>query len=271
MTAGAQSTESGAASKRPTRKPPSRVTRSRTGGAQEGRSIRAPLHFFHDLSECCRLAAAAFDEAALGSSSRPKVMKHDLPTTWEERTQRLRACRADKMAASVEAYVRGSADLFYDWIAQHAKALPGGPAIWISGDCHHSNLGPPRRRRRVGPSFRESFAISIRPSSARRRTTWFASRSRSPWPFAPRGCPERASSTRSTRSPGRTPKSSRPVQRSAAPLPCQHRSPSNGSSSGLTAGPAPRCSRRRSADATPFPSVGASGRSRTRSTMRSGR
>jgi uncharacterized protein (DUF2252 family) len=48
-----------------------------------------------------------------------------------------------KKARSVHAYVRGSANEFYEWLQDlQPSALPRGPAIWICGDCHVGNLGP---------------------------------------------------------------------------------------------------------------------------------
>jgi uncharacterized protein (DUF2252 family) len=55
----------------------------------------------------------------------------------------LRARRDLKMARSVHAYVRGSTDRFYHWIASPSgNKLPRGPDVWICGDCHVGNLGP---------------------------------------------------------------------------------------------------------------------------------
>ena len=49
-----------------------------------------------------------------------------------------------KMAESAHAYVRGNTVKFYEWLesSKAAKALPAGPPVWISGDCHTGNLGP---------------------------------------------------------------------------------------------------------------------------------
>ncbi|KWR88480.1 hypothetical protein RM96_19820 [Cupriavidus sp. IDO] len=47
------------------------------------------------------------------------------------------------MAKSAHAYVRGSSDKFYEWLASvKPSSLPEGPPIWICGDCHLGNLGP---------------------------------------------------------------------------------------------------------------------------------
>src|SRR6202041_2819589 len=48
-----------------------------------------------------------------------------------------------KMARSAHAYVRGSTVKFYDWLENSRPGeLPGGPPVWICGDCHIGNLGP---------------------------------------------------------------------------------------------------------------------------------
>ena len=47
------------------------------------------------------------------------------------------------MPHSPHAYVRGSTVRFYDWLDQSAGKVPEGPAVWICGDCHVGNLGPP--------------------------------------------------------------------------------------------------------------------------------
>ncbi|CAN5847849.1 DUF2252 domain-containing protein [soil metagenome] len=60
-----------------------------------------------------------------------------------ERTKTLIARRELKMARSAHAYVRGSTERFYEWIALDAgRSVPSGPAVWICGDCHVGNLGP---------------------------------------------------------------------------------------------------------------------------------
>jgi uncharacterized protein (DUF2252 family) len=47
------------------------------------------------------------------------------------------------MAASAQAYVRGSTTRFYEWLeASNRPKLPSGPDIWICGDCHVGNIGP---------------------------------------------------------------------------------------------------------------------------------
>jgi uncharacterized protein (DUF2252 family) len=47
------------------------------------------------------------------------------------------------MSRSPHAYVRGSTVKFYEWLdTQRNGSIPGGPPIWICGDCHVGNLGP---------------------------------------------------------------------------------------------------------------------------------
>ena len=59
------------------------------------------------------------------------------------RASALVAERNRKMAASVNAYVRGSTVKFYEWLdASGRPALPEGPPTWICGDCHVGNIGP---------------------------------------------------------------------------------------------------------------------------------
>jgi uncharacterized protein (DUF2252 family) len=51
--------------------------------------------------------------------------------------------RTLKMARSAHAYVRGSTQQFYEWLASASAAqLPSGPPIWICGDAHVGNVGP---------------------------------------------------------------------------------------------------------------------------------
>src|ERR1700712_1817596 len=72
-----------------------------------------------------------------------------------ERMKRLIATRELKMAASAHAYVRGSTTRFYEWLEASDTRLPGGPPVWICGDCHVGNLGPVA-------SIDGSLAIQIR-------------------------------------------------------------------------------------------------------------
>ena len=70
-------------------------------------------------------------------------MSRGQATEPRSRASTLRARQALKQAESVHAYVRGSADKFYEWLDRlQPSALPSGPPIWICGDCHVGNLGP---------------------------------------------------------------------------------------------------------------------------------
>ncbi len=61
----------------------------------------------------------------------------------DERAAPLAAEQNRKMAASAQAYVRGSTKRFYDWLEDLKRtSLPDGPPSWICGDCHVGNLGP---------------------------------------------------------------------------------------------------------------------------------
>jgi uncharacterized protein (DUF2252 family) len=69
-----------------------------------------------------------------------KTKKTVLPN---HRNSALEEARAQKMARSAAEYVRGSAGMFYHWLANMKRgAVPEGPPIWICGDCHTGNLGP---------------------------------------------------------------------------------------------------------------------------------
>jgi uncharacterized protein (DUF2252 family) len=46
------------------------------------------------------------------------------------------------MSRDAHAYVRGSTEQFYGWLAKNPPRLPEGPQIWICGDAHVGNLGP---------------------------------------------------------------------------------------------------------------------------------
>src|SRR5450631_633760 len=60
-----------------------------------------------------------------------------------DRARVLNANRQAKMAQSAHAYVRGNTLHFYEWLRKHsARDIPGGPAVWICGDCHVGNIGP---------------------------------------------------------------------------------------------------------------------------------
>jgi uncharacterized protein (DUF2252 family) len=61
----------------------------------------------------------------------------------KNRGEHLASMRNLKMASSPHAFVRGSTVKFYQWLAERkAREVPGGPAVWICGDCHSGNLGP---------------------------------------------------------------------------------------------------------------------------------
>jgi len=63
--------------------------------------------------------------------------------THEQRVSALHARRDLKMARDAHAYVRGSTQRFYEWLAtSHGRGIPHGPTIWICGDAHVGNLGP---------------------------------------------------------------------------------------------------------------------------------
>jgi uncharacterized protein (DUF2252 family) len=64
-------------------------------------------------------------------------------STQSQRLPALHRRRDLKMARDAHAYVRGSTQKFYEWLAtSHGRALPEGPRIWICGDAHVGNLGP---------------------------------------------------------------------------------------------------------------------------------
>jgi len=47
------------------------------------------------------------------------------------------------MARDAHAYVRGSTERFYEWLAKtQGQGIPQGPTVWICGDAHVGNLGP---------------------------------------------------------------------------------------------------------------------------------
>jgi uncharacterized protein (DUF2252 family) len=54
----------------------------------------------------------------------------------------LKKLQSLKMASSAHAYVRGTPEKFYEWLASGNHGRPEGPSIWICGDCHVGNLGP---------------------------------------------------------------------------------------------------------------------------------
>ena len=61
----------------------------------------------------------------------------------DQRSATLLAKRDLKMARSAHAFVRGSTERFYEWLASpKTTAIPAGPPVWVCGDCHIGNLGP---------------------------------------------------------------------------------------------------------------------------------
>ena len=63
--------------------------------------------------------------------------------TPAQRANTLRKFQNLKMARSPHAFIRGTTVQFYRSLGELKKGtLPEGPAIWICGDCHVSNLGP---------------------------------------------------------------------------------------------------------------------------------
>lgn len=61
----------------------------------------------------------------------------------DQRSKVLDAKRELKMARSAHAFVRGSTQQFYEWVASPSTTdIPSGPPVWICGDCHIGNLGP---------------------------------------------------------------------------------------------------------------------------------
>jgi uncharacterized protein (DUF2252 family) len=68
-------------------------------------------------------------------------------TRSSDRRTELLQTRNLKMARSAHAYVRGSTVKFCEWLGQSADKIPLGPPIWICGDCHVGNLGPPADRK----------------------------------------------------------------------------------------------------------------------------
>jgi uncharacterized protein (DUF2252 family) len=59
------------------------------------------------------------------------------------RVPKLHERRDLKMARDPHAFVRGSTQRFYEWLAtESGRGLPQGPVLWICGDAHVGNLGP---------------------------------------------------------------------------------------------------------------------------------
>src|SRR5580698_5288247 len=80
-----------------------------------------------------------------------------------DRPQALTQVRTQKMAASAQAYVRGSTTRFYEWLqASNRPKLPSGPDIWISGDCHVGNIGPvASAKEKIGVEIRDFDQTTI--------------------------------------------------------------------------------------------------------------
>lgn len=89
------------------------------------------------------MMVAAFAKSMLRNAigSGPQLFMK--PITPARRADALRDFQNLKMARSPHAFIRGTTLQFYGWLDDVKKgALPEGPAIWICGDCHVSNLGP---------------------------------------------------------------------------------------------------------------------------------
>ena len=71
------------------------------------------------------------------------MTRSDAAQAQARRVPALHQRRDLKMARDAHAYVRGSTQKFYEWLAtSQGQALPDGPRIWICGDAHVGNLGP---------------------------------------------------------------------------------------------------------------------------------
>lgn len=68
---------------------------------------------------------------------------HAHPLLPAETSAKLHALRDRKMAVCLHAFVRGSAELFYSTIEDHAQThpIPPAPPVWVSGDGHAENIG----------------------------------------------------------------------------------------------------------------------------------
>jgi uncharacterized protein (DUF2252 family) len=80
-------------------------------------------------------------------TERASLIRHEIPDTGKEahqqRVRQLHRRRDVKMARDAHAYVRGSTQRFYEWLASsQGRSIPSGPAVWICGDAHVGNLGP---------------------------------------------------------------------------------------------------------------------------------
>jgi uncharacterized protein (DUF2252 family) len=79
---------------------------------------------------------------ALGMRSTEWSPRLSAERAHELRQAQLRRRRALKMSRDTHAYVRGSTEAFYRWLAANPANIPAGPTIWICGDAHVGNLGP---------------------------------------------------------------------------------------------------------------------------------
>jgi uncharacterized protein (DUF2252 family) len=87
--------------------------------------------------------ASTLRRTLLDSKEAAVSRRQRLPPQFDDRSTRLEAARARKMARSSHAYVRGNTAQFYEWLARVRHTdIPEGPPIWICGDCHIGNLGP---------------------------------------------------------------------------------------------------------------------------------
>ena len=65
-----------------------------------------------------------------------------VPRQPAQRGEQLARLKNLKTAISAHAFVRATPTMFYEALSgKNGKALPDGPPIWISGDCHVENLG----------------------------------------------------------------------------------------------------------------------------------
>ena len=70
-------------------------------------------------------------------------MQHTPEEVQALRIPQLHRRRDIKMARDAHAYVRGSTERFYEWLAStQGRSIPQGPTVWICGDAHVGNLGP---------------------------------------------------------------------------------------------------------------------------------
>jgi uncharacterized protein (DUF2252 family) len=79
--------------------------------------------------------------SALGKLNGSRELQGD-DAQEASRGELLDALRAQKMARSPHAFVRGNTIDHYRWLSRIKANLPDGPPVWICGDCHVGNLGP---------------------------------------------------------------------------------------------------------------------------------